>query len=85
MYIYYNTLLAIFAIFIFIFTIDKNVADYILLIFKFLKINFQRTIWMIRLHPQNPITNLIKRFEYDKIAKELHKELNNVSVQNQKD
>jgi hypothetical protein len=85
MYIYYNTLLAILAIFIFILTIDKNVADYILLIFKLIKINFQRTIWMIRLHPQNPITNLIKRFEYDKIAKQLHKELNDVSVQNKKD
>jgi hypothetical protein len=85
MYIYYNTLLALFAICIFIIIIDKNVADYFLLVFKLLNINYQRMIWMIRLHPRNPITNLIKRFEYDKIAKELHKELNNAPIQNKKD
>ena len=85
MYIYYNSLIALLTIIIFLIMIDRNVADYILIIFKLIKINFQRMIWMIRFHPQNPITNLIKRFEYNKIAKELHKELNDVSVQNQKD
>ena len=85
MYIYYNTLLAILTVIIFLIMIDRNVADYIIIIFKLLNINFQRMIWMIRYHPQNPITNLIKRFEYTKIAKELQKELNNVSIQNKKD
>ena len=85
MYIYYNTLLAILTVIIFLIMIDRNVADYIIIIFKLLNINFQRMIWMIRYHPQNPITNLIKRFEYNKIAKELQKELNNVSIQNKKD
>ena len=64
---------------------DKNVSDYIIIMFKLLNINFQRAMWMIRYHPQNPITNLIKRFEYNKIAKELQKELNNVSIQNKED
>jgi hypothetical protein len=85
MYIYYNSLVALLAIIIFLIMIDKNVADYIIIIFKLFKINFQRMMWMIRYHPQNPITNLIKRFEYNKIAKELHKELTNVSIQNKKD
>jgi hypothetical protein len=85
MYVYYNIFLALIAIIIFLITIDKNVADYIILIIKLLKINYQKIIWMIRLHPQNPITNLFKRLEYNKIAKELHKELTNVSIQNKKD
>jgi hypothetical protein len=85
MYIYYNFLVALLAIIIFLIMIDKNVADYIIIMFKLLNINFQRAMWMIRYHPQNPITNLIKRFEYTKIAKELQKELNNVSIQNKED
>ena len=85
MYIYYNTLLAILTVIIFLIMIDRNVADYIIIIFKLLNINFQRMIWMIRYHPQNPITNLIKRFEYNKIAKELEKEIYDKSIQNKKD
>jgi hypothetical protein len=38
------------------------------------KLNIERMFWMIRLHPKNPITNLIKRWEYAKIARELQKE-----------
>jgi hypothetical protein len=85
MHIYYNTLISLLIVIIFVIMIDRNVADYIIILFKLLKINFQRMIWMIRYHPQNPITNLIKRFEYNKIAKDLQKELNNVSIQNKKD
>ena len=85
MYIYYNALLALLAIIIFLILIDTNVADYIIILFKLLKINYQRTLWMMKYHPQNPITNLIKKFEYNKIAKELYKELNDVSIQNKED
>jgi len=85
MHIYYNTLISLLIVIIFVIMIDRNVADYIIILFKLLKINFQRTLWMINFHPQNPITNLIKRFEYNKIAKDLQKELNNVSIQNKKD
>ena len=85
MYIYYNALLALLAIIIFLILIDTNVADYIIILFKLLKINYQRTLWIMKYHPQNPITNLIKKFEYNKIAKELYKELNDVSIQNKED
>ena len=85
MYIYYNALLALLAIIIFLILIDTNVADYIIILFKLIKINYQRTLWIIKYHPQNPITNLIKKFEYNKIAKELYKELNDVSIQNKED
>jgi hypothetical protein len=55
--------------------VDKNVADYITLIFKLMKINVERVFWMIRLHPKNPVTNYMMKRQYEKIAKELHKEL----------
>jgi hypothetical protein len=54
--------------------VDQNVLDYILILFKIIKVNFERAIWLIRFHPKNPITNLIMKFKYDKIAKELQKE-----------
>jgi hypothetical protein len=85
MYIYYNFLITFLSIIIVLILIDRNVADYIIILFKLLNIHFQKTLWVIKYHPQNPITNLIKRFEYNKIAKELHKELNNVSIQNKED
>lgn len=69
-----GTLLIIFGILGYLIAVDKNVGDYLTLVFKMMKLNFERFFWMIRLHPKNPITNLIKRWEYDKIAKELQKE-----------
>ena len=54
--------------------IDPNVNEYLTLVFKMTKINIERVYWMIRLHPKNPITNLMMRWEYDKIARELEKE-----------
>lgn len=68
------TVLIIFGIIGYMMVVDKNVADYLTLVFKMTKLNIERVYWMIRLHPKNPITNLIKRWEYDKIAKELQKE-----------
>lgn len=55
--------------------VDRNVADYITLIFKLIKINVERAFWMIKLHPKNPVTNYMMKRQYEKIAKELHKEL----------
>jgi hypothetical protein len=31
-------------------------------------------LWMIRFHPRNPITNLMMKWKYDKMAKDLEKE-----------
>lgn len=68
------TLLVVFGVIGYMIVLDRNVADYIILIFKTIGLNIERLFWMIRLHPKNPITNLIKRWEYDRIAKELQKE-----------
>lgn len=56
--------------------IDENVSLYASLSLKIIKNEVTRRIWMIRYHPKNPITNLLKRIEYDKIAKELMEEFN---------
>lgn len=70
-----STLLIIFGIVAYMMIVDKNVGDYLTLVFKMIKLNFERYMWMIRFHPKNPITNLIMKWKYEKIAKELHKEL----------
>ena len=69
-----STCVIIFAIIAYLIIADKNVADYLTLVFRMSRLNIERMFWMIRLHPKNPITNLIKRWEYDKIARELQKE-----------
>jgi hypothetical protein len=74
--------LIIFGVVAYMMLVDENVGIYLTLVFKMIKVNFERIFWMIRLHPNNPITNLKKKWEYDKIAKELMEELN-VSVQSQ--
>ena len=73
---FHSTLLIIFGVIVYMMAVDKNVADYLTLVFKMTKLNIERAFWMIRLHPKNPITNLMKHWEYEKIAKELEKELN---------
>lgn len=70
-----STLLIISAIVAYLIIVDKNVADYMTLVFRMTRMNIERMFWMIRLHPKNPITNLIRRWEYDKIARELQKEM----------
>lgn len=70
---YYGLSLSIFII-IAIIIVDQNVADYINLIFKIIKVNTERMLWMIRFHPRNPITNLMMKWKYDRIAKQLEEE-----------
>jgi hypothetical protein len=71
---YYYTLLITFSIIGAMIVMDENVAIYLTLIFKILKVNTERMLWMIRFHPRNPITNLMMKWKYDKMAKDLEKE-----------
>lgn len=73
--IYYYVILTIFAILAYMIIVDRNVADYIVLIFKLLKVNCQRLYWMVRYHPNNFITLWIENRKYEKIARELRDEL----------
>jgi hypothetical protein len=72
---YQSSALLLTAIIAYIIIVDKNVGDYITLIFKLMRVNIERFFWMIRFHPRNPITNFLKEREYAKLAKELEKEL----------
>lgn len=64
----------IFGIIAYIIIVYSNVSIWFHLMFKLVGIQIQRFFWMIRLHPKNPIVNLMKKYEYQKIAKELEKE-----------
>ena len=55
--------------------VDKNVSDAINLIFKLFLIKIERLYWMIRFNPKNPVTNLLMKWKYDRLALELHREL----------
>ena len=68
---YYYTLFIIFTVIVTMMILDNNVSDYINLLFKILKLNTERLIWMIRFHPNNFITTYLQNRKYDKIAKEL--------------
>lgn len=73
-----STLLIIFGVVAYMIIVDKNVADYFILVSKITKLNVERVYWLIRLHPKNPITNLMKKWEYDRIARELQKQFNDI-------
>jgi hypothetical protein len=68
-------LLLVLGIVLYVMIIDQNVAEYLLLVFKMMKLNIVRLLWMIRLHPNNFITTWIQNRKYDRIAKELIEEI----------
>jgi hypothetical protein len=70
-----STCLILFAILAYLILTDKNVADYLTLVFKMTRLNIERMFWMIRFHPKNPITNLMMRWKYERIARELQEEM----------
>ncbi len=74
---YYYTLFIAFTIIATMVVLDNNVGVYITLIFKILKVNTERLVWMIKFHPNNFITTWIRNRQYDKIARELEKEFMN--------
>ena len=74
---YYYTLFIAFTIIATMIVLDNNVGVYITLIFKILKVNIERLVWMIRFHPNNFITTWLNNRKYDKIARELEKEFMN--------
>jgi hypothetical protein len=73
------SILLIFGVIAYVMIIDPNVNEYLTLVFKVIKVNIERVYWMIRLHPKNPITNLMMRWKYAKIARELEKEFSKVN------
>jgi hypothetical protein len=78
------TLLIIFGVVGFMMIVDPNVSEYLTLVLKMTRLNIERFFWMVKFHPRNPITNLIKRWEYAKIATELQKEFDDARIGNEK-
>lgn len=75
MNIYYYTLFIIFTVIATMIVLDNNVGVYLTLIFKMLRINFERLVWMIRFHPRNPIQKYLIWRRSWQLARELQKEL----------
>ena len=76
--IYYYTLFTVFAIIVTMMIVDPNVADYIYLYFKIIKVNLERFYWMIRFHPAiltSPIGKWWMMRKYMRTAEKLAQEL----------
>ncbi len=75
---YYYILFIIFTIVAAMMIIDQNVAIYITLIYKFLKVNVQKFFWIIRFHPiwiDNPIGKWWMMRKYERTIRELAQEI----------
>lgn len=70
-----STILISCGIFAYVLAVDKNVADYLTLVFKLTNVNIQRFLWMVKYHPNNFVTTYFQNRKYSKLAKELHEEL----------
>jgi hypothetical protein len=70
---YHAGLLLSFFIIAYMITVDRNVAYFLILNLKLLRINLERLKFMIIYHPKNPITNFVMRLRYAKLTKELMK------------
>lgn len=75
MTLYQTIFFTIFAVIAIMIVLDKNVADYIILLTKIVKMQFERMKFMLIYHPKNPVTNFIQARKMDRLAMELHKEL----------
>lgn len=71
---YYLSIFFVFIVLAYMISVDQNVARYIILLGKQIKLSFERVYWMIRLHPSNPISNFLITRRTNKIAKDLQKE-----------
>jgi hypothetical protein len=72
---YFQTIcFIIFGIIFYLIIMDKNVAEYIVLLTKIVKLQFDRYMFMIKYHPKNPITNYIQTQKMNRLALELQRE-----------
>jgi histidinol-phosphate/aromatic aminotransferase/cobyric acid decarboxylase-like protein len=76
----YQILIATIGILIWVLTVDKNVAEYMLLSLKLIKNNYEKLKWIVVYHPRNPITNWYMEKKYSKIAETLMKEFQEKQV-----
>jgi hypothetical protein len=70
----YIVFVVLFSILAYMMAVDKNVVIFIDLLFKLIKINIEKYLWLIKHHPNNPITKWIIWRKSLEIAKQLEKE-----------
>jgi hypothetical protein len=59
--------------------VDPNVADYIYLYFKIIRVKLERFYWAIKFHPiifSSPLAKWIIYNKYLKISKDIQKDIN---------
>lgn len=74
---YYYFWFTVFAIIIYFVVTDPNSIKYIYLIYKNSEIQIRKVIWWIKNNPRNPIVKFYMNKKYEKLAKELMKEMEN--------
>lgn len=70
----YYLWLIIVGIIAYIMIVDPNVGIYLTLVFKMIRINITRALWLIRFHPawfNNPISRWRRERYYYKLIKEM--------------
>ena len=67
--------LCLFAIIAYVIIVDENVAKYIILLCKIIKLKIESFFLSIWLHPKNPIANLIVNMKARRIAKKFLEEM----------
>lgn len=70
----FSTLSVILFAIAYLIMIDRNISDYIILKLKMIELNVERMFWMIRLHPKNPVTNIMMKYRCHQMAKQIQKE-----------
>lgn len=73
--IQHQALILVIFIVSYVFIVDRNVWDYIILSVKLLRINYERLKWLIIYHPKNPVTNIFMKYKYSQITNKMVKEL----------
>ena len=72
---HYQALILAICIVSYVFIVDRNVWDYMILTFKLLAINYERLKWLVIYHPKNPITNIFMEYKFSRITRKMRKEL----------
>ena len=75
----YTLWFTLFAIIAYLIVVDQNIPKFIYLVFQTFRINVIRFFWMVRYHPSNPVTNLLFKWKYERLARQLEKDLDRQS------
>jgi hypothetical protein len=76
MTLYYYAIFAVFAIIVYMITVDKNVAVFIDLMIRYAWVQLKRAWWIVRFHPINPIPRWTLNWRIERMTRQLEKRLN---------